>query len=759
MTEMVTKNDSRSAADSSQIGQQLSTLATAVQSVESTRQLPVVAKQILAGLQGLVTFDVAVAAVGLSEIGPERATASQGLDSATAGELIAHLTNNGSLYGPGEDNPPILVSDWSAFWQQQGHKSMQQLVAREGLHSGALLPLTVGGETVGVVFFASRDVRDWPQNMQQVLQLFADAAASAIATATLYQDTQRSSNLAQQLLRISTAMHTGSDLQQIMERIAEAAANIYAAQCVWIEILDEEHSQFEQTYTYASDEDVAREVYLHGHDLAWSAVQREEMLHSNFLSADSQTRCNITAFPLRVDSEVVGVLTVARPTVQPPLGIERNTLQLLAAQAAVAIYNARLYQLAEQRSRRMEAAAAQAWEEEARARTLFEAAAAVTETTELPEILSKIAGNAAARIGFERVRIYLADHDKGVLCGATEAESDRAIVDISDQIYALRSGENMLVDAALSSAPYIIYSVSEKEDENQAEGESGRYERLFVPLRAHGTLVGIVVADNPRSQESISPQRTRLLRALAGMASVAIDRTQIDRLRELFISSVSHELRTPMASVQAYNELLLDEEAGPINEQQRVYLDRVDRACRRMRRIIDDLMSWSRLQAGEMSIDERVTDISECVNAVAEVLRPQATEAQVHLQVHLPEESLKVLTDGQRVEQIITNLVDNAIKFNKDNGRVDITVREEDQQVIIDVADTGPGIAAPLQGRIFEAFNRGVGDISRRTKGVGLGLTMASRMAEYLGGQIALASEPGVGSTFSLRLPGGDRDK
>lgn len=757
MTELAAKNGARSAAEPDQLDQQLCALVTAVQSVAPMRPLPVLAEQILAALRSLVSFDVAVAVIGLAEGGTEPVSAGEGLDSASTAQLVQHLSNNLSLYGPGEENLPVIVSDLPAFWEQQGYSSMRELVVREGLRSGGMLPLTVEGEVMGIVFFAVRGQGEWPQSMPQLVRIFGATAALAVATATLHHETQRGANLTQQLLRISTAIHTGSDLQQIMERIVETAAKICAARCAWIEILDEEHAQFERTCTYCPDEAVAREAYLHVHDLAWNAVQREEVVHGDFPSADGHINYDTIAFPLRVDGKIVGVLIVGRPTAEPLLGVERNALQLLAAQAGVAIYNARLYRLAEQRSRRMEAAAAQAWEEEARARTLFEAAIAVTETTELSEVLSKIAGNAATTIGFERVRIYLADHDKGILHGATEAESDRTIVDISDQSYLLRSGENMLVDAALSSAPYIIYSVSETDDESPAG--NGRYERLVVPLRAHETLVGVVVADNPHSKQSVSPQRTRLLRALAGMASVAIARTQLDRVREIFMSSVSHELRTPLASLQAYNELLLDEEVGPINEEQRTYLERVDRGCKGLRRIIDDLMSWSRLQAGEILIDKRRADVRQCVNAVVEALKPQATQAQVRVETRLPEEPVQLLTDPQRVEQIIMNLVDNAIKFNQPDGRVDITVSQEAQQVTVDVADTGPGIAGPLQHKIFEAFNRGAQDVSRRGAGVGLGLTMASRMAEYLGGQITLDSEPGVGSTFSLRLPRNSHDE
>ncbi len=749
LTAVETEDTSGLAAELQGISAQLVSLVTALERLEPTEKLPALAEKVLVALGHLLPYDAALSVIRIGDGGAEPITAYEGFNPQHTSELAGHLTNNLSQYKLSEQSVPTLIDDWETFYRDLGESALQELVVREGLRSGGVLPLRWGRELVGIVFFGFRDHWIGTETTQHLLQLFGIEAAIVVGTALERRQTERSSDLVQRLMDITTAISAGEDLSEVMQRIVRTASEVCSASCAWIEILDKEHAQFEQTFTHWPDRTVAEQVYVQVHDLAWSAVRQSQIVHRDLPAPESSATHNVTSIPLRIDQEIVGVLTVARPVSGPPAGTQQNILQLVTAQAAVAVHNARLRGLADQRSKRLEAAVTQAWEEEARARTLFEAATAVTETSELREVLNRIASNAATTIGFERVRIYLADHDERVLRGAVEARSDGTVIDISDQTHRLQSGENPLVDAALSTAPYIIVYA----DSQQEVDDDERREQLFVSLRAHGTLVGTIAADNPHSKQSISPQKTRLLRALAGMASVAIDRAQTKKARELFISVISHELRTPLASLQAYTELIIDEEVGPVTEEQKVYLGRVERARKRLGRVIEDLMSWSRLQAGEISIDKRPADVRQSVTSVLETLRPQAARAQVQVKAHLPEEAVTLVTDAHRVEQILLNLVDNAIRYNQQNGRVEVTVRKGEEDVTIEVADTGPGISPSMQDKIFEAFNRGPEAIRRSTQGVGLGLAMAARMAEYLGGELTVQSEPGVGSSFFLRLP------
>ena len=176
-------------------------------------------------------------------------------------------------------------------------------------------------------------------------------------------------------------------------------------------------------------------------------------------------------------------------------------------------------------------------------------------------------------------------------------------------------------------------------------------------------------------------------------------------------------------------------------------------ACHHMRRILDDLTDWSHLQAGQIAIRKRKVDLRQAVEHATQTLRSRADQAGVEILLKLPPDSLEVFTDPRRIEQVLINLVDNAVKFNYHRGQVEICAFIADGEAVAQISDTGPGIPAELQERIFEAFERGSEEISRPVEGVGLGLAIASQITTLLGGRIEVNSEPGQGSTFSVHLP------
>ena len=556
---------------------------------------------------------------------------------------------------------------------------------------------------------------------------------------------------ARRIVELGTTIATDKELPDLLEAVGLVAISITDAACCWLGVLDAEGSQFKQHYTYGGRAEAATwETQLE--DVAWRAVHSDELLVAQL---DSPQGCpsRMVAVPIVTGGvESVGAVVLVTPRTEPLTELHRNTLQFLAAHAAIILQNERFHRLAQQRAQQMEAAATQAGEEEARARTLLSAAVAVTETREAPEVLNKIATNAVTEIDFSQVCIYLADHDHGILQGSIQVGADGTALDISDHSLPLKRGDSLLADVALGEAPYATHLASQIRA-GVISDTGDDCPRLLVPLRTHGKLMGLMIADNRESGEPISAQQTRLLRSLAGMASVALERIEVDKLRELFVSSISHELRAPLASMQANNELVLDEEVGALNQQQRVYLSRIDSACQHMRRILDDLTDWSYLQAGKISVHKQPLDVREAIRHATETLQTAADQAEVELLLALPEQSLEVVTDPRRLEQIIINLVDNAIKFNYHRGQVEVSAEIEDQEVTITVTDTGPGIPPGLQDQIFEAFNRGSDETSRAVEGVGLGLAVAAHMSRLLGGRISVASQVGHGSSFCLHLP------
>lgn len=467
-------------------------------------------------------------------------------------------------------------------------------------------------------------------------------------------------------------------------------------------------------------------------------------------TADAAPGGPVAAAPITLRAGPLGALCVRKPPGADFSDRDICALELLAAQAALAVHRAHLQEIARRHAEHMELVAGQALDEEARARAVLEIATAVTEKTELQDILADVTRSACAEIGFERARIYLADHEHHTLEGRLEACVGCEPVPIRGASIPLRQDAgDRLARAALSTEPYMIDTVSEV-----GEGSVREYERLYVPLVTQRTLVGLIVADNQVSGEPVSPQRTRLLHALACLAGVAIERARVDKLRGALISAVSHELRAPLASIRAYNELVMDGDAGDINDDQAMLLGRVERACKRLERVIDDLMSLSKLRAGEIAVSMQPTDLTTLVRAVMDTMAPRARDAGVSLEFD-PDDAPAppIMTDAGRVEQVLTNLVDNAIKFNEPGGWVRINIARNGADAVVSVADNGPGIPASFHALVFEEFQHGTDERSRAKDGAGLGLAIARRVTQMLGGKLWVESQPGQGSVFHMALP------
>ncbi len=565
------------------------------------------------------------------------------------------------------------------------------------------------------------------------------------------RETRRIHKFNQHLLDLATVVATEKELSPQLATVAQGVMSITEASRCWIGVLNQEGNEFGEFRSYGDSEGDTADWEIQVQDVAWHAVQCGEPVIDQ-LSDAGPTAHRVIALPMISGNRPVGALALVSSTATPLGELQRNALRFLCTIAAVLTQNKHLDQRLQRRAQQVEAAATQAWEEEERARTVLNAAVAVTDSRQSSEVLEKIATNAAIEIGFDRVSVYLTDDDQSLLRGTLQATSDGAVTDISDRSYPLKRGDNLLADAGYGEAPYVLLGPEERSEE-AINGTECDYPQLLVPLRTHGALVGVLVADNHQTRTPIPPQRVRLLRSLAAMAAVALERIRVDKLRELFVSSISHELRAPLSSLQATSELVLDEEVGPLNEEQQKYLARMKAACHHMRRILDDLTDWSHLQAGQIAVRKRKVDLRQVVEHATQTLRSRAEQAGVEILLKLPPDSVEVFTDPRRIEQVLINLVDNAIKFNYHRGQVEVSAFIADGEAVAQVSDTGPGIPAELQERIFEAFDRGSEEISRSVEGVGLGLAIASQIITLLGGRIEVNSEPGQGSTFSVHLP------
>jgi signal transduction histidine kinase len=222
-------------------------------------------------------------------------------------------------------------------------------------------------------------------------------------------------------------------------------------------------------------------------------------------------------------------------------------------------------------------------------------------------------------------------------------------------------------------------------------------------------------------------------------------------MKSTFISVISHELKTPVALIKGYAGTLRRQDADWDQEIIRESLEIIEEESDRLAQLIDNLLDASRLQAGQLKLDRSDVNLAEMA---ARVVREFRTQSNRHtFEVDFASEYPIVQGDAERLRQVITNLISNAIKYSPDSGKIIVSGRYDDSQVYVAVSDQGIGIPAGERERIFDRFYRVDSALSRRTQGAGLGLYLAKSVVEAHGGRIWVSSTPGQGSTFVFTLP------
>jgi two-component system phosphate regulon sensor histidine kinase PhoR len=260
----------------------------------------------------------------------------------------------------------------------------------------------------------------------------------------------------------------------------------------------------------------------------------------------------------------------------------------------------------------------------------------------------------------------------------------------------------------------------------------------------------IEMADvEPRSyQLNVAPLSRTLV------VGVFFDITQLERLervRREFFANLSHELRTPLTAILAYSETLLD---GAIDDRDNNvrFIEKLHKHAARMSELISDISDLSAIESGQVKLEPRPVRLRSILCDVLSLAEARRGTTGVAVSVTVPDELL-VMADRSRLEQILYNLIDNAIKFNRPEGRVTITTEQQNGRTAIHIEDTGVGIAAQDLPRIFERLYRADKSRSRRTEGTGLGLAIVKHLVQAHGGEITVKSELGRGSRFTFTLP------
>lgn len=227
---------------------------------------------------------------------------------------------------------------------------------------------------------------------------------------------------------------------------------------------------------------------------------------------------------------------------------------------------------------------------------------------------------------------------------------------------------------------------------------------------------------------------------------------KLEKIKRDFVSNVSHEMRTPLANIKGYTETLLD---GALNDKKnlRNFLSIIDKHAGRMTRLIGDLLILSRLEAQEIPITLSPVDLKEIISSASRSLDKQAEKKGITLSCHCGESRLNLIADREGIEQVLINLIDNAIKYTPEGGRVSVSAFTTDGGVQADIEDTGIGIPKKDIPRIFERFYRVDKARSRELGGTGLGLSIVKHIILTHRGKVWVESEVGKGTKFSFAIP------
>ena len=610
-----------------------------------------------------------------------------------------------------------------------------------------LVPMVSRGQTVGLVELERRDARPFTPNEVRLAQALANQAATAVQNARLYEEIrrfteeleqrveERTRELAQALqdltaerdrldalYRIASQVASSLDVGQVLHRTLEIVAQVTGAGQGFILLIDSQTDTLVRRAAFGVPVHIPISGlptrFRRGEGLAgWVLAHNQPALVPD-LSADSrwvpgpegQDQKSGLAVPIGVAGETLGVMLLFSTT---PGHFTEDHLRLVeaaAAQIANAVNNAALYDLVRQQAEDLGAMLKQQQVEAAKSQA----------------ILDGVADG-----------VLFADASGRIILFNPAAER---ILEIPRQQAIGRSIREMLGLYGVEGRKWLAAL------EDWAAHPADRTPEDFVAERLQ------------LGDRVVSVHASPVIRGTEYLGTVSVFRditaeVEADRAKSEFISTVSHELRTPMTSIKGYADLLMLGMAGSLSDQQKHFIGIIRNNAERMVALVNDLLDISRIESGRVQLDLRAVHIHEMVGQVVSTLQGRAQNKNIALQVDVPETLPLVWGDSNRVAQILTNLISNAIQYTPPGGRVTVSAHLNGDMMEVSVADTGIGISKEDQRKIFDRFFRADDPLVQETPGTGLGLPITASLVQMHGGQIWVESELGEGSTFTFTLP------
>jgi GAF domain-containing protein/ActR/RegA family two-component response regulator len=646
-----------------------------------------------------------------------------------------------------------------------------------GFRTVLAVPLLREGKPIGVIFLSRRSVRPFTDKQIKLATTFADQAVIAIENVRLFEDVQaRTRELSEALQQQTTTAdmlkvisRSTFDLQAVLRTLVESVAQLCDAydSAIWRPdgdrlLLVAHHGSIPVDTLPLIRGTVAGRTVLDGVTFHIADLQTEDAAFPE--SSENARRWSfrsILCVPLMREGVAIGTIALRRREAQ--LFTERQValLQTFADQAVIAIENVRLFDEVQARTREL----AQSVEE---LQALGEVSQAVNSTLDLETVLTTIVAKA----------VQLSNTDAGVIYVFDELDQTlrvRATYGLSDELVAAIRGQPAGASDALRRAiedrePLEIADIRDEPPSPVREIaiRAGFRARLVVPLVGTERVVGALVIR--RKQPGQFPKKTiQLLQTFAAQSVLAIQNARLfreieDKSRQLqlasehksqFLASMSHELRTPLNAIIGLTEMMVTNAARFGTEKALEPLRRVNAAGTHLLSLINEILDLSKIEAGKLDLNLESVNLARLIDEVIGTAGQLAEKNKNRLIVEAQEYLDALTVDSLRLKQILLNLLGNACKFTNE-GEVALRVRkvvDGGEWVELAVADTGIGMTAEQQARLFQDFTQADSLTARRYGGTGLGLAISRKLARMMGGDITVDSESGRGSTFTLRLP------
>jgi PAS domain S-box-containing protein len=465
--------------------------------------------------------------------------------------------------------------------------------------------------------------------------------------------------------------------------------------------------------------------------------------------------------PLSVRGETFGLLGIEADDERPLAPEEEELLQAVSSQVAEALEAARLFE-------QTQASLAEQERLSAELATVAEVSTAASTILEAEALLQAAVDLAQTSFNLSHAHIYLYDKPHGLLVLRAGAGDAGRLMTLEGRRIGLNA-DSLIARAARERTGAFENDVQKTLEFIPHPMLANTRSELAIPMTVGGSLIGVLdlLSDQPNR---FSEQDMRIFNTLASQVAVAVQNAQlyaeqvataeelrkVDQLKSEFLASMSHELRTPLNSIIGFADVLLEGIDGELNERMEQDVRLIRDSGSHLRALIGDILDMSKIEAGMMELRYEPLEISQLAEDVVATAVPLAQEKDLLLNLDIAEDVPTIYADRTRIRQVLWNIMGNAIKFTQKGGVTLSMMMEDEDNLLVSIADTGVGIREDDMSVVFEQFRQVGGELNTSSSGgTGLGLPISKKLIELHGGEIWVESTVGEGTTFFFTLPGG----